>query len=318
MTRSALDATRRRAESEAQGRRHGGTSSYGRPSGLMAIAVVRTGIITRVGVCALCGRPAADIDCGWAPCPRYCRTCTRGMRRTRMKPEGFPVDVLRCLTCGQTTVAHEGLRVPCEVCRPLHWMRLGGGVFEDEPGSATHVARLNQWFGECGFEYVGRRVHVKPKKAPPSRAWVRHRACGRVMPKVTPYPQGPRCPWCEGLPDRSMAALGHLPGHLYLLRWENGRAAFLKAGIGLAQGNRVSNQVREGAHVVEVRQASLLECRRAEHRLLSELKAWRTRPEVPLRLGGDTECLKISAPIGSLRHWFESGVRSRDVTRLYR
>lgn len=276
------------------------------------------GNLSFVGMCALCGEPAPDMECGWSRCPRFCRTCTRGMRKTRMKPEGFPVDVLRCLTCGYTTVAHEGLRVPCEVCRPLHWMVHGGGVYEDEPGMPIRVARLTEWFGQCGFEYVGYRVHVKPKKAPPSRVWVRHLACGRVMPKVTPFPQDPRCPWCEGLPDRSMAALGHLPGHLYLLRWQTSRTGFLKVGTGLAQGNRVSSQVREGAQVLEVREASLLECRSAERRLLRELQGWRTRPKIPLRLGGDTDCLKSGAPVGSLRQWFDGGVRSRDVTRWYR
>lgn len=239
------------------------------------------------------------------------------MRKLRVSPDGFAVDVLKCQECGATTVAHAGLRVPCEVCMPLTWS--AGQVFEDDPGEAAkRWARVNDSYGPAGFEYVGRRVHVKAKKAPPSRAWVRHRSCGRIMPKVTPYPQDPRCPWCEELPDRSLAALGDLPGLLYLLSWGAGPKRFLKVGIGLADRPRIRSQVREGAEVLEVREATLLDCRRAEQRILKDLGRWRARPTMSLRLGGDTECLLVDAPIGRLRQWFGPGIRSRDVTRQFR
>ena len=138
------------------------------------------------------------------------------------------------------------------------------------------------------------------------------------MPKVTPYPQDPRCPWCEELPNRSLAALGDLPGHLYLLSWRVGRERFLKVGIGLADRPRIRSQVREGAEVLEVRSATLLDCRRAEQRILKHLADWRIRPQVALRLRGDTECLKIGAPVGRLRDWVPAGVGSRDVTGQFR
>ena len=238
----------------------------------------------------------------------------------RVGPDGFDVDVLRCSTCSTTTVAHGGLRVPCEICCPVSWVVYGGKLVVVEPkaDSRRQRERFDQFYGSSGFAYVGRRVHVKPKKAPPSRVWVRHLKCGRVMPKVTPYPQAPRCPWCEDLPDRSLAALGDLPGHLYLLEWGTGRSRFLKVGIGLADRPRIHSQLREGARVLEVRAASLIECRKAEQRMLRELRDWQMRPPVALRLAGDTECLKPTAPVGRLREWFESGVSSRDVTRSFR
>ena len=70
---------------------------------------------------------------------------------------------------------------------------------------------------------------------------------------------------------------------------------------------RIRGQVREGAEVLEVREGTLLDCRRAERRILKELNGWHSRPKVPLRLGGDTECLRIDAPVGRLSHWFHQG-----------
>lgn len=268
--------------------------------------------------CALCGAPAPDLDCGWSPCPRFCRRCTQGMRRLPRRPEGFEVDVLRCGRCGRTTVAHQGLRVPCETCVPVEWITYGGWLSRGSPSSAARRwDEMDQRLSAVGYRYVGRRVHVKPKKAPPSRSWVQHAACGRFMPKLTPFPKAPRCPWCEDLPDRSIAAVGHLPGYLYLLRWNWGGQEFLKVGIGAADGPRIASQTRHGAQVVEVREATLATCREAERAMLNALDAWRFKPSLPLPLAGDTECLSVDAPVGGLRRWFE-GQPSVGVTRRHR
>lgn len=317
VTRSALDAARRRAESGAQGRRLSSNACQNCPFS-RSRPQLHSATIGRVASCALCGGRAPDLDCGWRLCPRFCRTCTRGMRKTQLAPEGFQVDVLRCQSCGRTTVAHRSLRAPCETCWPVVWAVYGSKLYEEDADFALRIVdRYVNWFAAAGFEYVGRRVHVVPKRAPVSRVWVRHIDCGRVMPKVTPYPRDPRCPWCEDLPDRSLSAIGHLPAVLYLLEWPGGRTRFLKVGIGLSDRGRVASQLRAGFRVIEVREATLLECRRAEQRLLEDLRAWRSRPRVALRLAGDTECLRSSAPIGKLKDWFEPGVRSRDVTRHF-
>ena len=245
--------------------------------------------------CALCGRPAPELNCGWAPCPRYCRACTRGMRRLNIRPEGFDVDVLRCQACGRTTVAHGGVRAPCEVCRPTHWVLFGSQLV---PGDSIQAERIwDRVDGEMrgsGFALIGERVHVKAKKAPPSRRWVQHLQCGRVMPEVG------RCPWCDGIPDRSLATIGHLPAYLYLVRLA-GRQRLLKIGIGLASGNRLQSHLRHGATVIEVRRAPLWDCRTAEANVLRTLSAWSSRPSIPWPSGGDTECFRPSAPSGHSR-----------------
>jgi hypothetical protein len=114
-----------------------------------------------------------------------------------------------------------------------------------------------------------------------------------------------------------MAAIGHLPGYLYLLRWHWGGQEFLKVGIGAADGRRIASQTRYGASVVEVRQATLVACRDAERALLTALGAWRFHPPLPLPFAGDTECLSVDAPIGGLRRWFEDQP-SVGVTRHHR
>ena len=158
---------------------------------------------------------------------------------------------------------------------------------------------------------MGRRVHVKAKKAPPSRRWVQHLECGRVMPSVG------RCPWCDGIPDRSLATLGHLPAYLYLIGF-GGRQRLVKIGIGLASGSRIQGHLRHGASVIEVRQATLMECRAAEAQVLKSLSAWSSRPSLPWPLAGDTECFRPSAPITPLKQWFAPGTRTKDVTRIFR
>jgi hypothetical protein len=81
-----------------------------------------------------------------------------------------------------------------------------------------------------------------------------------------------------------------------VLSWREGRDTFLKVGIGLADRPRIASQMREGARVLEVRRASLLDYRAAEQRILRELQRWRYNPSVPLRLGGSTECLRGRRP----------------------
>jgi hypothetical protein len=126
-----------------------------------------------------------------------------------------------------------------------------------------------------------------------------------------------RCPWCDGIPDRSLEAIGHLPAYLYLIGL-GGRQRLLKIGIGLASGNRLQAHLRHGATVIEVRKATLLDCRAAEGKILRTLSGWGSRPSIPWPVGGDTECFRPSAPIQPLKVWFEPGTRSKDATRLFR
>jgi hypothetical protein len=201
----------------------------------------------------------------------------------------------------------------------MTWVLYAGKAMRWDPQLAAKSWDLvDARLGKSGFRYVGHRVHVTAKKGPPSRAWVQHVACGRIMPKLTPYPKAPRCPWCQDLPDRSMAAIGHLPGFLYLLAWDWDYELFVKCGIGLADGNRIASQQRQGAQVLEVRQSALSACREAEVTLLRRLAEWRVVPRRKLTLSGDTECLHPDAPVQPLKQWFAKGQAGRDVTRAHR
>ena len=80
----------------------------------------------------------------------------------------------------------------------------------------------------------------------------------------------------------------------------------------------MESHLGQGATVIEVHQATQLDCRVTEAELLRALKPWASRPSIRLPAGGDTECLRPAAPVGPVRGWLEPGVRSKDVTHLFR
>jgi hypothetical protein len=235
--------------------------------------------------------------------------------RARQVPD-FLVDILTCSTCGERVAVHRGQRVPCNRCDvgPLEkWAQ----VYEDRRRAKDLAA---------GFEFVASSNHslLKPKgrKRPPnSYQWLRHLACGQIVPRWQPYAVDgkgnvapPYCVNCGGGPWRSATVIDPAARDLlYLVEFQTRGRRFLKIGRSLPNQDRLPEWIRLGARVVQVVEARHDKVRAAERAIIRRCSTYRVDSH---DFGGhfttkETFRPGAQATIGDLTRWTGRGVRDR-------
>lgn len=220
--------------------------------------------------CHKCGCDVPAFKCGGAfyPCVTFCHAHSRGIR-ARQVP-GYPVDILTCGTCNERTAVHRGQRLPCQSCRPPR----------------VKPARWRE-DSSTGFEHVAKASHnlLSPggRARNDSTFWVRHKACGRIVPRWQRGHDGktgkaapPWCRYCKGERWQPTRAIPHhVRDLLYLVEFQHRGRRFIKVGRSLPTQDRLVEWIRLGARVLQVVEARHDKVQDAEQAIIKECSAFR-------------------------------------------
>lgn len=313
----------------------------------MAIETTGTfGLDTMYGACANCGPPSGrgyGQDRAWWSCCQDCTDLLAGqMEVVHDRPDGQPIQILRCTWCSRMRACRPGWATRCHVC-------LDDRTSEEwfDPTELDAVLANPDWSDEvrefagldAGQQISQRDVHeyhaasyldrvidvrarphwtvlaadvwglpwVESARTTSHGTWAVHDACGTVQKLPTGRVE---CRVCPPEPDsRSNRARRDDPHLLYLVR----NRGWKKFGRGYK--GRVNTHLAEGAVVIQVIRARYEDVAEAESQLCAQhrSKLRRRRRGLPKSFGTGTEVVPASTRIDltewldgdDVTHWFE-------------
>jgi hypothetical protein len=266
---------------------------------------------------------------------------------TEDQPGGVPIQVYRCLVCGDRRSCRPGWRTRCHVCLdersyaawieeaskdclsefdkdPMLGLRVGRNLdlLPDEPITAQAIVQAMSTltvatalarFERPGWEIIAADVWGLPWHGVRSRStshgtWARHETCGAIALMRAGTVDCPKCGPQPG--SRTHQARQDDPYLLYQVT-HKGRTKF-----GVGTEDRVRAHQRGGATVVQVLRATFIEVVMAERKIklsrADDIMGRRTR-KMPATFGQGTEVLARRRTLSLT----EALTGAEDVTHLF-